>query len=110
MTVTEDIILKLSEERNGLSLAAPVVRVVAKYLVEVALIDDAKMVKMEDILDLAREAWRSVREVERRLSPCERNRVRRLPEGVRRPRRHVATSATRATLGTPPGDPHEWKE
>ena len=57
MTVTEDIILKLSEERNGLSLAAPVVRVVAKHLVEVALIDDAKMVKMEDILDLAREAW-----------------------------------------------------
>ena len=64
MTVTEDITLKLSEERNGLSLAAPVVRVVAKYLVEVALIEDAKMVKVEDILDLAREAWRSVRDVD----------------------------------------------
>ena len=53
----EDIMLKLSEERNGLRLANPVVRVVAKYLVEVALVDDASLVNAEDILSLAREAW-----------------------------------------------------
>ena len=35
----------------------------------------------------------------RRLSPCERKRARRLPQGVWRPRRHVASSVTRAACG-----------
>ena len=57
MTVLQTITTYLSAERNGCVLPKALVKVVAKYLVDVVEIEDVKEVKDKALMETAKDAW-----------------------------------------------------
>ena len=59
-SILKQITDKLSTERAGRTLGSGLIGVVAKYLVEVVLIQDINELKLSDLKEIAVDAWAEV--------------------------------------------------
>ena len=59
MTVKDDVLAMLGAERGGKKLGAGLVELLAKYLIDVAMVKDVNEVIVQDLKETASEAWQS---------------------------------------------------